>query len=643
MGHLKRVLTLSLFVFFSLIPHCVWSQSSGGGGLQPGLRTQESKIWNVFGRVTDVRGTPLHDVKIRLAVTNRAGDAELLRTNLKGEFEAQFTLEADMYKRITVHVVADKEGYGEARETTVLGADGKFSGIEVVMRRSGQEADALPIAPFIGALGPGLRDSASKRLNAGVADWSRGCEELIKNHNAGVAIPFLSKAVDKSPDCVECRTLLSLAMLQGGSWAAGTRQLEEALKLNDKAAEKRAEPLLLAGAYRSWRGEREQSGPYYRKALELAPGHPVALQETGRLLFEEGNFSGAEQLLEKALSAGAGPEARLLRIRALLELGDVQEASREMDVYSAGREPKNLPFEGREVYLDVRDRVEVAPFSKIKSVIEQSPGELVKAIPELSGLQPTASQDALESILAKTGESVERFVRNFPNTISTEKIHQERQDKGGKVKNSLDQEFQYILLARRGDWGLGLEENRSTALGKASSMQGFAEGFVLTAGFSACSWVFHPINQAATRFRYLGNQTVNGKELLVVAFAQKPETTRIKARFTTEQGSAAMLFQGVVWIDPSSFQILRLRNDLLSPIPKLRLQRQTTEIRYQQVHFKEVARAFWVPEEIAVTIDLKGRLYRNMHSYSDFRLFNVEAKEEQKSASTPPAGDLPTN
>lgn len=637
----NRVLGLSFVILF-LISHLSWAQG-GGEGIDRGMRTQESKIWNVFGRVTDVRGTPLHDVKIRLAVTNRAGDAELLRTNLKGEFQGQFTLEADMFKKITVRVVANKDGYIESREATTLGAADKFSGIDVIMRRSGQEADNIPVAPIVDALGPGLRDSGSSRMTTGASDWTRGCEELIKNHNASAAIPFLTKAVDRTPDCIECRTLLSLAMFQGGSWAAGTRQLEEALKLNEAAPQKRPEPLLLAGAYRSWRGERAQSGPYFKKALEIAPGHPLALQETGRLLFEEGNYAGAEQLLEKALSAGAGPEARLLRIRALLELGDVQEASQEMDAYAAGREPKNLPKEGREVYIDVRDRLEVAPFSKVKSVIDQSPEELVKGIPELSGLKPAASQDSLSSILVKTGESVERFVRNFPNTISTEKVHQERQDKDGKVKNSLDQEFQYILLARRGEWGLGLEENRSTALGQSASMQGYSEGFVLTAGFSACSWVFHPINQAATRFRYLGNQTVNGNDLLVVAFAQKPETTRIKARFTTDQGSAAMLFQGVVWIDPSNYQIVRLRNDLLSPIPKLRLQRQTTAIRYQQVHFKEVAKAFWVPEEIEVTIDLKGRLYRNMHTYSDFRLFNVEAKEEQKAASAPQAGQPPTN
>jgi tetratricopeptide (TPR) repeat protein len=641
MKKLNRVLGLSFVIL--LIPHLCWAQGGGGSEVDPGLRHEESKIWNIFGHVTDVRGEPLHDVRIRLSATNRAGGDQLVSTNLKGEFQAQFSLEADMYKKITVRVVADKEGYGQARETAVFGAGDKFSGIDLVMRKAGQGRDSVPIEPFVDALGPGLRESASKRLTAGAEDWAAGCDDLLKNHNAAAAIPHLLKAVDRAPNCIECRTLLSMAMLQGGSWAGGTRQLEEALKLNETAKEKRPEPLLLAGAYRGWRGEPAKSGAYYQKALEIAPGHPLALQETGRLLFEQGNYGGADQLLEKALAAGASPEARLMRIRALMELGDVQEAAREMDVYSAGREPKNLPFEGREVYIQVRDRLEVAPFSKVKSVIDQSPQDLVNGIPELKGLRPAANQDDLNTILKKAGESVERFVKNFPNTISTEKVHQERLDKGGKVKNSLDQEFQYLLLPRKGDWGLGLEESRTTAQGQITTIQGYAEGFVLTNGFSACSWVFHPSNQPATKFRYLGNQTVNEKEMLVVAFAQKPETTRLKARFTTEEGSSAILFQGVVWMDPSSYQIVRLRNELLSPIPKLRLQRQTTEIQYQQVHFKEVAAAFWVPQEIDVTIDLRGRIYRNMHSYSDFRLFNVEAKEGLRSGSTPPTGQPRAN
>ena len=52
-----------------------------------------------------------------------------------------------------------------------------------------------------------------------------------------------------------------------------------------------------------------------------------------------------------------------------------------------------------------------------------------------------------------------------PHTVSVEQIRQERRGKDGKVKDSLDRSFQYLLLARPERWGLGLEEYRANARG----------------------------------------------------------------------------------------------------------------------------------------------------------------------------------
>jgi hypothetical protein len=38
---------------------------------------------------------------------------------------------------------------------------------------------------------------------------------------------------------------------------------------------------------------------------------------------------------------------------------------------------------------------------------------------------------------------------------------------------------------------------------------------------------------------------------------------------------------------------------------------------------------------VEVTVDWKGRVLRNQHRYSDFKLFNVEAKEERKALQLP--------
>lgn len=631
----SRFAFTTVFLILFSTPFVCCAQERGASGLPSRHATPKNRTRNIIGHVTDVRGVPLHDVNVRLGGLTRSGGEELLKTNLKGEFQARLQIEGDNSDRVTVVVAASKEGYSDARETATLGPELDPAGIDLVMRQAGGGPDSVHIAAMIKALGPALREGATPQLRKGKADWMLGCDELIERRSAPAAVSPLSLVVEESPGCLECRTLLSLALFEAGSWMAGLRELEEALKLNETAEVKRPEPFLVAGAYWEWRGETAQSSRYYQKALRIAPEHPLALEEAGRLSIQQKDYATGEQLLGKALDAGAQPETRLLRIRALLELGDLPQAASQMDIYSTGREPKDLPLEGREVSIQIKDRLEVAHYSEVKSVVDYSLQQLQKSFPELKNLQPAASQAALGTVLKKTGENVKFFVKNFPNTISNEKVHQERLDKAGNVKSSLDHEFQYLLLTQMGEAGLGLEESRTTPDGRASALQGLNQGYVLTSGFSACSWVFDPMNQPATHFRHLGRQIVNGKEMLVVAYAQKPETTRLKARLTTHRGSAPLLFQGIAWIDPSNYQIVRLRNDLLGPVPRLYLERQTTEIQYAKVEFRQGDNDFWLPQKITVTIDFSDNLYRNIHSYSNFRLFSVETREGVKSSATP--------
>jgi hypothetical protein len=80
-------------------------------------------------------------------------------------------------------------------------------------------------------------------------------------------------------------------------------------------------------------------------------------------------------------------------------------------------------------------------------------------------------------------------------------------------------------------------------------------------------------------------------------------------------------------------------------LPEINLERETTEIAFGEVHFKGVAGAFWLPQQVTVTVDWNGKHFRNEHRYSEFKVFNVEATERirrpkqlgQTSKSTPDA------
>jgi tetratricopeptide (TPR) repeat protein len=629
--------------FLMLFPLAAWAQTAGSLGDQ--LHIMESSDWVIFGRTTNMRGNPLGDVTVRVDVGTGAGSVRALKTNLQGEFRTQFTFDANLTKRLTVRLVATKSGYTEAHETAELGVTDKTSGIELVLRELTQNQDQLSLQTLVSTLAPRLRQDAAKGSGAEAGrqekEFVRGCEELIDRHAAVRAVPLLSKGVGGAPSCVECRLLLTLALLESGSWAGANPQLDEVTKLNDAATSKRPEPALIAGVLEEWRGETRTSAGFFKKALEIDPDNVLALQEMGRVLISQKNWEAADRYLERAIRAGASDEARLLRVRALLEEGDNVEAGREMDQYTAGHDMKTLPYEARMLYIQVKERLSLERYANVKSALTESPQDLMKAMPELKGTRMASNQDELKVVLQKAGEGVESFFKNFPNTVSLEQVHQERLGKDGKVARALDQDFQYLLLARTNKWGLGIEEHRATAQGESTTLGGYNQGLMLTAGFASVSLLFHPAYQDGTGFRYLGRQSLDGKDLHVIAFAQNPQTARTEERFSTDEGSALILIQGLAWIDPTTFQIVRLRTDLLAPQSKVRLQRQTTEIHFKEVSFKEVATAFWLPQEVSVTVDWKGRIYRNWHRYSDFKLFNVETKEERKALSLPAPPDQP--
>ncbi len=94
-------------------------------------------------------------------------------------------------------------------------------------------------------------------------------------------------------------------------------------------------------------------------------------------------------------------------------------------------------------------------------------------------------------------------------------------------------------------------------------------------------------------------------------------------RFVIGETSIPILLQGVAWIRTSDYQILKMRTDLLAPLPPLA--RVTTLVLYARNQFQGGPTAFWLPQEVNVTVKLGDYIFANRHRYSDYRLFRVKA------------------
>jgi hypothetical protein len=257
---------------------------------------------------------------------------------------------------------------------------------------------------------------------------------------------------------------------------------------------------------------------------------------------------------------------------------------------------------------------------KTRSMLDSSVAEFIKAVPELKGLAPATGQERLSILLQRTGENVKAFFDNLPDTTAHERIELERD-----FLDHRKEEFNYLALPRPGK-NVAIDEYRTNAAGKRVEPQPLGQGFV-TRGFVSTIVHFHPLYLPDSLFRYLGTENLGGHAMDVVYFEQIPGKARVKQSFKTANRSLEITIQGLAWIDSVSYHIARMRTELLEPYPVRELSEETAVSRYAEVRFSDMTQTFWLPEEVTVTFNWEGTVFRNRHRYSDFHLFRVAASE----------------
>lgn len=640
-GTRASIIALTALTFVPSILRCqTTTPASGRRSIGANAEVIQNQNWHISGKVTDLAGKPLHAASVRVDIGYGPKFVKDVTTDLRGEFETDYTLDPSTATSLSVKLLVESEGFLPAHEIADFGKGDKTWEVDVAMRPEAGDSGVLRLESLIETLAPKLRARIEKdaALAPACQDFERGAGEFLDQHDSVKAIESLTKVVNRFPACSECLTMLGLALLDSGSWRGATNAFADASKLvsAQENKEDQAESLLISGELENWKGERDKAADFLVKANDLKPQDAFILQELGRTRVLQKNWEAADEYLKRALAAGAGKEAVLLRTQAQLEEGDAEAAKVSMKEFLGGASVRTFPASVRRLNALIDFRLDLRSYCKVKSVVTEPLAELIKGLPELQSLDPAKGIEDVAAILNKAGEDVQAFFGNFQNTASEERVREERLNKDGKVKQSLDQRFQYLLVARPEQWGLGLEEFRTDAHGNQAAPEGLNSGLMLTSGFASASVLFHPAYQSGATFRYLGKQSFNGRDCFVVAFAQKPEKAQTVERFNVNGNSVLILFQGLAWIDAQNYKVVRLRTDLLKPQPQIRLNRQTTEISYDRVTFKEMSAEMWLPREVAVTVEWEGRTYRNMHKYLDFKLFHTESKQKMEKVISPP-------
>jgi hypothetical protein len=245
--------------------------------------------------------------------------------------------------------------------------------------------------------------------------------------------------------------------------------------------------------------------------------------------------------------------------------------------------------------------------------------DLEEAIPELQGLVHARSQQQLLPILSEVGKSVEESYKQFTKVVADEEVTRERCDGGGRFKRISRRQFSYMIVSRLQAGQERIDEYRADVNGKVVQ---FSEANGLSAeGFAGMWAILLPGNQSGSKFRYLGRQQLGGHVANVIGFAQRPGYANYLGFVDLGGHRLLIMEQGVVWIDRNTNEILKLRADLLKPRLEVGLELQTTEIQFGEVHVSDAAAPpLSVPLRVTLMTVLNGRVFREVHLYSNYKL-----------------------
>jgi tetratricopeptide (TPR) repeat protein len=624
-----------LFLSIALLPVAGFTQGLGEANatVTTNPYAQVQTVWLVAGKVSNVHGEVVKGAQVTVAPII-AAQVRSLSSDGHGQFRTEYQLNAAGVDEFSIVLTVRKKGYQTAHAYLTYAHSAKTFEVPVTLREPDEDPALLSTEDLVSGLLPKLRGlTPADGLSAKSAkDYARGVTEFFDQHRPERAMPAFAKVLQRDPACIGCRTTLGVAELAWNDLDDGSRTLAESV--NAVLADRkngRPEPLVAYGTWLNWQHEPDKAEPYFVEALKYTPQDPLALQELGRSLLAEQKYDYATEYLNKALAAGAGPEARLLYVQALVGAGRPDDALTEMNRYLDGRDVQKLPIHIRQVWASVQNREKVkATYAKAKTTKGQEHVDFLKHPPAnlIQGLEPAKDQAELNPILDGVGAKIQELLKNFPNTSSLEAIHQEKLGRKGEVSDKQSQKFRYLCVVPRETWGPGFLEYRADFDGNAAMPKGLSDGYMLTQGFNSTALFFHPSYRDESTFQYLGRQNINGRSTYVLAFAQIPGKAHLTGNFRKGQTSYTTLSQGLAWVDADSYQIVRIHTELLAPLPDLRLEKQTMDVDFHEVHFARLNQSVWLPEDVLVSLDWNGKLLRNRHEYSDYKVFDVDASEK---------------
>jgi len=229
----------------------------------------------------------------------------------------------------------------------------------------------------------------------------------------------------------------------------------------------------------------------------------------------------------------------------------------------------------------------------------------------------------LPHILNGAGQRMKQFVGNLEKFTASEQVEHSVVDALGARQTPAVRKFDYVVMvSRERAGGFMLEEYRNGSIDP-----GQFPAQIATQGLPGIALLFHPFLASDFKFSCEGLGEWKGSAAWQVHFAQRADRPGRLLAYSAGGRSSAVALKGRAWIDPGTFQVLRLESDLVEPLKDFDLTEQHIVISYQRVQFRAQEQQLWLPQVADLYVQRQGHRYYRRHTFSNFQLFTVDTSE----------------
>jgi len=228
----------------------------------------------------------------------------------------------------------------------------------------------------------------------------------------------------------------------------------------------------------------------------------------------------------------------------------------------------------------------------------------------------------LSHVLNGAGQRMKQFVGNLEKFTASEQVEHSVVDALGARQSPAVRKFDYVVMvSRERAGGFLLEEYRN-----GSVDPGQFPAQIATQGLPGMALLFHPFLAPDFKFTCEGLGESGGSAAWQIHFAQRPDRPGRLLAYSAGGRSSAVALKGRAWIDPGTFQVLRLETDLVEPLKDFDLTEQHIAISYHRVQFR-AGQQLWLPQVADLYVQRQGHRYYRRHTFSNFQLFTVDTNE----------------